>query len=80
MKAIINGLMYDTDKATVLHHGEGYALYMTAKGAFFIVYRGSGDNDTSSIIEIPPIDQVLEMLGKYQPDKYIYIFGDVEDA
>ncbi|MCL1786660.1 MAG: hypothetical protein FWG38_01630 [Defluviitaleaceae bacterium] len=80
MKAIINNLLYDTDKATLLHNGEGYALYMTAKGAFFMAFAGSADSDANGTIEIPPTYQVQEMLGKHQPDKYIEIFGEVGEA
>jgi len=75
MQKIVDGLLYDTETATQVYFDEvnNRRLFMTDKGNFFTFY-GNG--------EIVPKnrDSVKEYLGKYDVNKYIEIFGNVEEA
>lgn len=93
-KAIINDKLYDTEKAeavvsfqrrvdmgevlsgsklhwTPLHN---FILYKTAKGNYF-----EHDEDTG---EITPRDEkwAKDLIRRLYPDKYIELFGEVEEA
>lgn len=80
MTAVIDGKLYDTAKATILLRNEvpQSALYMTQKGAFFIAHQGS--DEYSGTIEVVTEDAAKAMLGKYRPEKYLELFGEVEEA
>lgn len=75
MRRIINGKMYDTDKATLIYTDPQTKrkYYMTAKGAFFVVY-------TTGVLEPVSDEYMMQLLGEKDPDKYIEIFGEVEEA
>jgi len=89
VRAILSGRLYDTSKATCICYGEvtdnliskyelpeylvntQMRLYKTEKGNFFIrVGR--------RIIPISEWD--TQILLSYKPDKYIELFGEVEEA
>lgn len=72
MKAIINGLMYDTTKSTVIYADGSIAIWKTENVAYF--KTSSGD--------ITPMqeDEVKEYLGLHDPDAYIAEFGEVKSA
>lgn len=72
MKAIINGLMYDTTTSTALYAGGSIAIWKTENDAYF---------KTSSEGVTPMTeDEVKEYLGINDPDAYIAEFGEVESA
>ena len=84
MQAIIKSKLYNTETATFLRrHEDGlsqpFSLYRTDKGAFFVVRHRTGmyENDE---IEIPSESLLITQLGKYLPDLYIQIYGEVEEA
>lgn len=76
MKRIIDGKMYDTDESEILYIetsgiNKHRMLYRTTNGNYFKFYANG---------EIVPLseEQAQEYLGKYDPDKYIEIWGEVE--
>ena len=75
MKKIINGLLYDTEEAEELFFDKvnNRRLFMTANNNFFMAY-GNGEISPKSE------DAVKEYLGKYDVDKYIEVFGRVQEA
>lgn len=76
MKQIINGKMYDTEKAEcilTMHNGSPTIyIYMTNNGAFF-AERGYN-------LDIVSKESVKNFLGRYDIDKYIELFGEPEEA
>ena len=77
MKAIINGLLYDTEKAEYL--GEYQNKFHEANG----VYRTKNNRifiETATGEFIIDEKEIKEIMGKYCPDKYIELFGEVEEA
>lgn len=76
MRKIVGGKMYDTDKATVVYDWRGMdrVLYVTAKGNYFMYYAGTGK------IEPWSEDQVKNFLAEHDADKYVELFGEVEEA
>ena len=73
MKQIIDGLLYDNEKAEFLYDVTPFvALYKTKNGRFF----------TLSLGDIKPVseDNVRLCLGKHFPGKYIELFGSVDEA
>lgn len=75
MKRIINGKMYDTDKATEIHVDtyRNRALYQTDKGTYFMRYANNE-------IKIKSEAEVRDYLSRYDVDKYIELFGEVEEG
>lgn len=93
MKAIINDKMYDTEKAEkvidfrrkvdegeILNSGIHYTtyhefvLYKTAKGNFF-------EHDTTKdTIAVVTEDIAREIVRQLDPDLYVEMFGEVEEA
>ena len=75
MRKIINGKLYDTEKSELLYFDESTrrAFYRTSKGAFFMFYSNG---------EIVPKteDEAMEYLGIHDIDKYIEIWGDIDEA
>jgi len=77
MKKIINGLLYDTDKAELLWTERLFRkvrnYYRTEKKNYFCVYANK---------EIYPMteDEFKEYLGEKDPDRYIELFGSPEEA
>lgn len=74
MKSIINGLLYDTNKATLLHYENSSftAIYITPNGRLFMT-------DCESIT-CTDQGECKEYLGRVFPDRYIELFGEVGEA
>lgn len=72
MKAIINGLMYDTTSSTNLYVGTNEALYKTNNNSYF---------RTTPEGFIPmTVNEVKDYLGAKDADAYINEFGPVQNA
>ena len=77
MKAIINGLMYDTEKAKIIFEPDKYhTMYMTEKGNLFMLYHQSGEK----AISCTDNEKLKKILAGKATDKYIELFGEVEEA
>ena len=93
MKAIINNKIYDTTKAEAIidyrrkvNEGEilnsgvyycpyhNFTLYKTAKGSYF------EHDKTKDIISVLSEEIARDIVRKLEPDLYIKLFGDVEEA
>lgn len=72
MKAIINGLLYDTVASTVLYSDGMVCLMKTQKGSYF-------KTDLDGIIPMS-IDETKEFLGIKDVNVYISEFGEVSPA
>lgn len=94
-KAIIGGKLYDTEKSQFLvaykdESGELRILFRTTKGNYFsgIFEDGCFINENyGRVYEHTYYDLRTEdkytaqkLIGLYNPDKYIELFGEVEDA
>lgn len=75
MKKVINGKVYDTEKSEVIYidPNKRRTYYMTKKRAFFVLYK-TGE------IAVKTEDEIRELLGTYDYDKYVEIFGEPEEA
>jgi hypothetical protein len=75
MRKRVNGLVYDTDKSTLLwqDNDERRSYYETKNGRFFIMYKTG---------EIDPIseDRVRDVLIEYAYNVYVKRFGEPEEA
>ena len=77
MKAIINGLMYDTEKAKIIFNPDEYhTLYMTEKGNLFMAYHQLEEK----AISCADNEKLKKFLAENAPEKYVEIFGEVEEA
>ena len=77
MKAIINGLLYDTEKSKIIFRYDMHnSLHMTEKGNLFMLYQFFG---TKRII-CADNELLKRWLAENEPDKYIELFGEVEEA
>lgn len=76
MKSIIHRLLYDTDKSTLLHYDymTGYSIYLTQNKRLFVTAG------CDSFIKSTNHNTCKEYLGFVNPDKYIELFGEVEEA
>lgn len=75
MKSIINGLLYDTDISELIYMDKykGRIYYKTPNNNYFVLY-GTGEI-------VPTIeDNVKDILGKNDIEKYIELFGKVKEA
>ena len=75
MQRVINGLLYDTNTAEIVHLEESTkrVLYKTQNNNFFMFYP------TGEII--PKTEQsARDYLGKYNVEKYIKLFGEPQEA
>ena len=75
MKAIINGLLYDTAEAKIGFEDDCgvFTVYKTKDNRIFMT------NNIADTIETDT-DKIKETLGSLSPDGYIEIFGEVEEA
>ena len=75
MQRVIDGLLYDTETAEIIHVEENTKrrLYMTSNRNFFMFYP---------IGEIVPKTKqsTKDYLGKYNVPKYIELFGEPQEA
>ena len=75
MKAIIDGKMYDTEKAECLGMTSIFhKLYITQNGRFFLV------NEDKQKIVSADHQAIMKRIGEVAPDMYIELFGEVEEA
>lgn len=75
MQRVINGLLYDTKNATVVHtdKNNNRVLYVTENNNFFMLYQ-NGEI-------IPKTEQsTKDYLGKHNVKKYIELFGNPKEA
>lgn len=75
MKKIVDGLLYDTDKAELIYFDDvkDRTLYRAENGHFFTFYRNGQI--------IPRTDEAVKAyLGQRDVNKYIELFGNVEGA
>lgn len=75
MQRVIDGLLYDTETATIIHIEENTKrrLYQTPNSNFFMFYP------TGEIVP-KTAESTKEYLGKYNVPKYIELFGEPEEA
>lgn len=75
MRRIIDGKMYDTDKSEIVYIDEmnDRVFYRTKKGTYFVLYK-NGE------MRIKNENFLKELLEKYDVDKYIELFGEVEEG
>lgn len=75
MQRVINGLLYDTKNATVVHtdKNNNRVLYVTENNNFFMLYS-NGEI-------VPKTEQsTKDYLGKHNVKKYIELFGNPKEA
>lgn len=94
VKTIIGGKLYDTEKAERLSGTEdNRTLFVTRKGNYFscehmyynyMKHEGEQAFDISvtSFSNIRPesLEYAMTNIGRYNPEKYIELFGEVEEA
>lgn len=75
MKRVINGKVYDTEKSEIIYidPNKRRTYYMTKNHAFFVVYK-TGE------LAVKTEEEIRELLGMYDYDKYVEIFGEPEEA
>ena len=86
VKAIIDGKLYDTKKAELIIETNEKAIFRTENENYFMAKveygRTQYGTDVYQYFDIEKIDEnyLKQFLGKYFVDKYIELFGKVEDA
>lgn len=75
MQRIIDGKLYDTDKAEIIFQDRinNRRWYKTANGNYFVFY-GTGE------IAVKTEESVKEYLGANDVEKYVELFGEPEEA
>lgn len=75
MKAIIDDLLYDTETATLIYTDENKnrRWYLAVNGHYFVAFLNGQITPKTE-------EQVKEFLGVNDPDKYIELFGEPEEA
>lgn len=93
-KSIIDGKLYDTQKSTFISNSiDGRLLFITQKGNYFsciaeqdtyirVIENECFPTSTTVYLDIRPetIEYAKANIGKYEPEKYIELFGDAEEA
>lgn len=94
-KSIIRGKLYDTSTAEAIlwfspNFGESRCLFKTLKGNYFSAETENHsyiDDVGDSVAELAYTDiqpetpeRAQEIIGRYDPEKYMDMFGFVEDA
>lgn len=74
MKKIVNGLLYDTDKAEKIMECRSHIVYKTANGRLFITH------DVLDQITCTDMDSIKTFIGENNADLYIELFGAVREA
>lgn len=76
MKSIFNKKLYDTNKSEKLCNVgfSGYSVWITSKGSLFLF------NDITMQICNTDQERIKDILGQENPEKYIELFGEVEEA
>lgn len=75
MKRVIEGLLYDTDTATLIFTDDNSRrrYYMTPNKRFFVFY-------ITGEMSVKTEDDIKELLGTQNYDKYVEIFGEPQEA
>lgn len=75
MKQIIDGFLYDTDTAeqVYIETQRNIRYYMTPKRKFFIVY-------STGEFKVVEENFIKDLLGKYDIEKYIEVFGEPQEG
>lgn len=93
-KTIIDNKLYDTEKAEFISPTvDNRILFVTKKGNYFSCdtsdyhYTECEEDKIFNVsetvyhdIRAEPIEYAMSNIGKYQPEKYIELFGEVEEA
>lgn len=93
-KSIVDGKLYDTEKATkVSEMNGGRLLFVTEKGNYFSCttecdnYISSSEDGICQVHEIiysdirpESIEGAKDSIGRCKPEKYVELFGEVEEA
>ena len=78
MRQIIDGKIYDTNKATLVYADNDFwkprMYYRTSKGTYFCWYKRIDK------LDIVSEDMIKSVLAEYDVDKYIELFGAVEEG
>lgn len=74
MKKIVNGLLYDIDKAEKIMECDLHSVYKTANGRLFITH------DVLNQITCTDMDSIKTFIGENNADLYIELFGTVQEA
>lgn len=80
MRQILDGKWYDTEKAELIYEGSDpyqqfiRRYYRTAKGTFFCHYVNVGK------LELVSAEAMMQILAIHDVDKYIELFGEVEEG
>ena len=75
VKKVINGLVYDTELSESIYFDKKNKreYFMTKNRRFFCVYR-------TKEIQVKSEDFIRDLLGTYDYDMYVKIFGEPEEA
>lgn len=93
-KTIIDNKLYDTEKAELISPtANNRILFVTKKGNYFSCdtsdyhYTECEEDKIFNVSETvyhnirpEPLEYAMSNIGKYQPEKYIELFGEVEEA
>lgn len=93
-KSIIDGKLYDTEKSTKISEmNSGRLLLITENSNYFSCttehdnHISSGEDGIYQVCEIiysdirpESVDAAKDSIGRYNPEKYIELFGKVEEA
>lgn len=76
VKSIFNKKLYDTNKLEKLCNVgfSGYSAWITSKGSLFLF------NDITMQICNTDQERIKDILGQENPEKYIELFGEVDEA
>ena len=74
MKKIVNGLLYDTDKAEKIMEFASRRVYKTANGRLFMTH------DVLDQITCTNMNLIKTFIGENNADLYIKLFGEVQEA
>lgn len=83
MKFIENGKLYDTEKSEFLCNFRNFGeIWRTENGTLFVISSTGWEDQENRQIMIFSTDQeyIKEELGKADAEKYIELFGEVEEA
>lgn len=75
MRQIYKDYLYDTEKSEMLYEDvpAEKVYYQTKNGRFFSVYQGKS-------LAIETDESIKRILGQYDVDKYIEIFGEPKEG
>ena len=76
MKEIINGLLYDTETATLVFKLSGQDYYRTKKGNFFLVSYGIYKDGKIDLVE----EKIIKHYLSTNIELYTSLFGIVEEG